>query len=398
MAAQNNFRPVAIVTDVHYRMSLALIRDLGQAGVAVITCERGSYQNDPASPALGSLSRHCSRHFWLPEDGYMQALLELCRGIGSEYQCKPALLPVGADTLGTVASHREEFDAVAGLLIPSSHQLDWMNDKARVGQLAGSLGVPVPGNFEIDPSGEFSHLPMPCVIKPLCGEKLGLAAAQRYVIAGTPQQAKAHYDRFTALSGQPPLVQTYLPGSGLGCSVLASEGKVLAAIAHRRMREYPVSGGPSSCCVSIDPAPFLPWVEKMVAHTGYSGLAMFEFKEDAAGKPHLLEVNPRIWGTFPLTRVCRSGMAVLWFTVSWNRGNPALPVPASSPVPGRKMIFCASDLMSAVGYARKGRIGKSLMAAADLLNPFVRDGLFEWRDPAPAMAYFRSLIQKEKHP
>lgn len=30
----------AIVTDVHYRMSLALIRDLAQAGVRVICCER----------------------------------------------------------------------------------------------------------------------------------------------------------------------------------------------------------------------------------------------------------------------------------------------------------------------------------------------------------------------
>ena len=29
---------IAIVTDVHYRMSLALIRDLGQAGVEVLTC------------------------------------------------------------------------------------------------------------------------------------------------------------------------------------------------------------------------------------------------------------------------------------------------------------------------------------------------------------------------
>ena len=31
---------VAIVTDVHYRMSLALIRDLGQAGVDVINLRR----------------------------------------------------------------------------------------------------------------------------------------------------------------------------------------------------------------------------------------------------------------------------------------------------------------------------------------------------------------------
>ena len=30
----------AVITDVHYRMSLALIRDLAQAGVRVVCCER----------------------------------------------------------------------------------------------------------------------------------------------------------------------------------------------------------------------------------------------------------------------------------------------------------------------------------------------------------------------
>ena len=48
---------IAIVTDVHYRMSLALIRDLGQAGVEVLTCERESCRTSRVSPALGAMSR-----------------------------------------------------------------------------------------------------------------------------------------------------------------------------------------------------------------------------------------------------------------------------------------------------------------------------------------------------
>ena len=59
---------IAIVTDVHYRMSLALIRDCSQAGAEVITCEWEGHRDNPASPALGSLSRYVSRHVWLPED------------------------------------------------------------------------------------------------------------------------------------------------------------------------------------------------------------------------------------------------------------------------------------------------------------------------------------------
>ena len=48
---------VAIVTDVHYRMSLALIRDLAQAGVEVITCEQDRCRDSRTSPALGALSQ-----------------------------------------------------------------------------------------------------------------------------------------------------------------------------------------------------------------------------------------------------------------------------------------------------------------------------------------------------
>ena len=69
----------AIVTDVHYRMSLALVRTLGEAGVEVITCERDGCRGSPAAPPLGALSRRAARHVWLSEEGYLDALLELCR-------------------------------------------------------------------------------------------------------------------------------------------------------------------------------------------------------------------------------------------------------------------------------------------------------------------------------
>lgn len=398
MAERSEFTPVAIVTDVHYRMSLALIRDLGEAGVSVITCEKAIHRDDPGAPALGSLSRHAARHVWLSGEDDVRSLLELCRQVGTEYGCKPALLPVGAGTLGLVSAHQAEFSAVAGTLIPDPQQLQLMNDKEQVAALAERLGVPTPGQLRIGSGEDLDGLPFPCVIKPRCGEKLGLAAAQRYVIVRNAEEARTHYDRFAELAGEEPLVQRYLAGGGLGCSVLALEGQILGAVAHRRIREYPVSGGPSSCCVCTDPAPYLGWVEKMTKQTGYSGLAMFEFKEDDQGKAHLLEVNPRIWGTFPLTRVSGSGLPMVWFVHAWNRGNPdrPLPVPPCAPRFGQKMIFCASDLMAAVGYAKRGKAAKALAAVGDLLNPAVRDGLLEWKDLRPAMAYFRSLVHKEK--
>ena len=392
---------VAIVTDVHYRMSLALIRDLAQAGVEVITCEQDRCRDSRTSPALGALSRYVSRHVWLPggTDG-LEALLSLCRETGLGRDCRPALLPAGAATLALIAENRERFEPLCGLCVPTAEQLDLLNSKPRLAALAARLGVPLPESMAPgeDLDRFLDRQGLPCVIKPACGEKLGLTAAARYAVASTREEARAAWERFSRLAGEPPVVQGYLPGRALGCSVLARSGQVMAAICHQRVREYPVSGGPSSCCQCVEREDIRTYAARLTAETGLTGLAMFEFKEDRDGAPRLLECNPRVWGTFPLTRVSGSGIPLLWCALAWNAGNPdnPAPLPALTPPRGRRMIFAASDLMAAAGYARRGSPGRALGALGDFLNPWVWDGLFEWGDMAPALAYFRSLLAKER--
>lgn len=392
---------VAIVTDVHYRMSLALIRDLAQAGVEVITCEQDRCRDSRTSPALGALSRYVSRHVWLPggTDG-LEALLSLCRETGLGRDCRPALLPAGAATLALIAENRERFEPLCGLCVPTAEQLDLLNSKPRLAALAARLGVPLPESMAPgeDLDRFLDRQGLPCVIKPACGEKLGLTAAARYAVASTREEARAAWERFSRLAGEPPVVQGYLPGRALGCSVLARSGQVMAAICHQRVREYPVSGGPSSCCQCVEREDIRAYAARLTAETDLTGLAMFEFKEDRDGAPRLLECNPRVWGTFPLTRVSGSGIPLLWCALAWNAGNPdnPAPLPALTPPRGRRMIFAASDLMAAAGYARRGSPGRALGALGDFLNPWVRDGLFEWGDMLPALAYFRSLLAKER--
>ncbi len=124
---------------------------------------------------------------------------------------------------------------------------------------------------------------------------------------------------------------------------------------------------------------------------------MFEFKEDAAGAPHLLEVNPRVWGTYPLTRVSRSGFSLLCCALTWNTANAPVPLSPVAQPKHCKMIFATSDAMVAFGYLQRGKVGRAFSSLVDLLNPAVRDGVFEWRDRAPGFAYARSLLKKERH-
>lgn len=388
----------AVVTDVHYRMAPALIRSLGRAGLRVVCCER----EDVPAP-LGFRSKYSAQNVALPAEDWPEALRALCGELTQAEGERPALLPVGAATLALLAAQRERFDRVCGLCIPTPEQLDLLNSKAAVSALAQKLDVPVPLSF-VRQTGEevrdfAARLPLPCVVKPLCGEKLGLSAAQRYAIVKTPAQAEERFSHFRALAGEDPVVQEYLPGGALGCSVLCEEGEVRAALCHRRVREYPVSGGPSACCDRVDRPDLERHAARIAKELGFTGLAMFEFKEDAAGAPRLLEVNPRIWGTFPLTGVSGSGIPLLWCTLSWNRGNPEealVPLPESPPFRPCRMRFFPSDLMSAVGYVKRGEGKRALGAAADLFRPAVKDGLWEWGDPGPGLYYYASLLKRGK--
>lgn len=379
---------VAVVTDVHYRMSAALIRDLADAGVRVIACESNEFPQP-----LGFFSRSVTRTVVLPQQAPTDALYDLCRQIFEGVGEKPVLLPVGAKTLQAVAEQRARFDEVCGLCIPSAQQLSLLNDKSAVHRLAQSVGVRVPINYAPAEGQSISlfasKVPLPCVVKPLCGEKFDLTAADRYQIVRTPEALESAYAGFCALTGQAPLVQQYLPGGGLGCSVLAKDGNVLCAISHRRVREYPVSGGPSSCCKTEKNSLLLPLVEPLVKACGLTGLAMFEFKEDADGAPCLLECNPRIWGTFPLTRAAETNFSFSWYCCAAD-----LPIPAYQHPKSVRMVFYPSDLAAMLGYLRHGKLRQFFAGVGDFLRPGVKNGLYEKNDPAPSRQYRKSFRKR----
>lgn len=274
----------AIVTDAHYRMSVSLIRDLFDRGVRVAACEKASIE-----APVGFASRGTAQCIRLPDEEYEAALLALCREMLEIEGEKPVLLPVGAKTLAMVSRSRDAFSAVAGLCAATPSQLALFNDKAAVSALAKTLGVPVPESFERQPEEAdepfFSRVPLPCAVKPHCGENFGLTASQRYRICRTKNELIAAFRHFQTLTNEDPIVQEYLPGAAYGCSVLAKDGAVYRSLCHRRVREYPVSGGPSSCCESVSRSDLLAFSEALVQETGFTGPAMFEFKCAADGKP-----------------------------------------------------------------------------------------------------------------
>jgi predicted ATP-grasp superfamily ATP-dependent carboligase len=100
------------------------------------------------------------------------------------------------------------------------------------------------------------------------------------------------------------MIQECIPreGSGYGASFLFDEQSCLkAGFVHKRLREYPVTGGASTLRVSIRHDDIYDMARTLLEKIGWFGVAMVEFKIDPRdGLPKLMEINPRFWGSLSL--------------------------------------------------------------------------------------------------
>ena len=171
--------PPILLTDVKYRASLAAVQALGKAGYPVYTAQtEAELQGTP--PAFSSV--YAKGVFLVPgscyDVEYPARLAEICNSIRAEKEQVPVLFPIGAATLSQVAGHSEELASTARFLISPPEVLDRANDKRAVAELAQTLNIPIPEEFDC----REDRLPprFPVVVKPRCGESS--ACTQKNVI------------------------------------------------------------------------------------------------------------------------------------------------------------------------------------------------------------------------
>ena len=234
-------RPIAIVTDALWRKSVSAIRALGASGYSVFALGDGRL-------TTGFYSRYTSRRFIGPvaaedPDGFGETLGRAIEATGGE---PAALLAMEDATCEWLLSHGGELAENIEWLLPPADSFALARDKARTFSLAEQLGIPAPRTYAPASVGELGDLvaanPMEeFVVKPRTG------SGSSGVVYGSDIRATS-LEKHWELHG-PLLLQERIPRDGVayGVSLLFDRaGRERAAFAHRRLREYPVSGGPST--------------------------------------------------------------------------------------------------------------------------------------------------------
>jgi len=307
------------ITDGHWRKSLAAVRALGKKGIKVTVGESTRL-------ATAAFSKYCHRAVVYPSPHHRPSefidffLNELSR---ASYQM---LLPMEDETLRLISRYHAEFSRLTYLPIASFEKLSFAQRKDKILQMAEKYGIPIPKTWYIDDISQINKLKnslsYPIVIKPKKSSgAVGISYCKQP--GDLMEQYLSVHQRFPY-----PLIQELIPqeGPGYGASFLLDErGRVKASFVHKRLREYPVTGGASTLRESVKRDDIRDMAQVLLNALNWFGVGMVEFKVDPRDNiPKLMEINPRFWGSLSLA--VQAGVNFPYLLYRMSRGESFKPV------------------------------------------------------------------------
>ncbi len=371
-----------LVTDGHWRKTLAVVRSLGRKGAHVTVGERTLLNTS-------FFSKYCSRRIVYPSprrcpDQFIEFILKEIKE--NHYDC---LFPMEEETLLLLARHQDEISKYTYLLTPAAKKIEFVRDKRNLIEFAETHGIPTPKtlyaapNLTLPPWGEGEGF----VIKPrISSGSFGIVyVKKREDLIPFYQKVHARYPF--------PLIQEWIPDGGgiFGLSALFDEGSnVKAAFVHKKLRMYPVQGGGSTLREGVQHPQVMELGLSLLKSLNWVGVGMVEFKVDPRDKiPKLMEVNPRFWGSLQLAIV--SGVDFPSLILKMARGETFEPI-LHYPVGQRCRWLLFGDILHFLNNPNRFHLRPSFFR---FFEPNTSYDIISREDPLPvlgAMATFFTFL------
>lgn len=271
-----------------------LVRPLVSAGIGCAVVSR------PGSPSLHS--RHAQLRLpWADFSGDAEALVEKLIDFAKAQQAPPVLFYEDDAQLLLISRFRDRLAPALRFVIAEATLVEDLVDKARFQDLAQRHGLLVPPARRFRPAAQNPdalELRFPIIVKPLTrlarwNDHAGLHKA---FAAENAAALRALWPQLVALDVE-LLAQELIPGAesqieSYHCYV-DHGGDTVAEFTGRKIRTYPVAFGHTTALEITDAADVRQQGRAIVERIGLTGVAKFDFKRDAGGALHLLEINPR---------------------------------------------------------------------------------------------------------
>jgi len=272
------------VTDGQFKHTLGAVRALSSEGVEVHAGATNRH-------ALSFYSRYIAKAFVYP-DPTTDAFLKEMERI-DELEDYDAILPVGDETWYSFVTGASEVLREKSPLPPTDAYLTACN-KTKSLAFARNVGISTPRTiFPDEPDEALARISYPAFVKPSFGSR------NTRIVRNSAEAAACR--NASSASGNPAVVQEQVRGEGCGFFALYNRGSLRTFFMHRRIREVPPIGGPSSAAQSFYSQRLLDLGSRLLGELSWHGVAMVETRRDRrTGEFTLLEINPKFWGSLAL--------------------------------------------------------------------------------------------------
>jgi predicted ATP-grasp superfamily ATP-dependent carboligase len=300
---------------------------------------------------------------------------------------RPVVFTDCDETLVELSAGRDRLTGAFRYLMPAHDLVLDLTDKGRFQRLAERLDLPVPAGRNVSPEREDPdglELEFPLVLKPVPFRNDRWRAA-----FGGGAKALRVDNRARLVDLWPLLASTGLDFMAQAMvagdethivsyhAYVDSDGEVAGEFTGRKIRTHPAEFGMSCALITTEDEPLARAGRELVARLGLVGPAKLDFKRDATGRPHLLEVNPRftLWA-HPGAVAGVNLPAIAWADLT---GAPRPRMRTARP--GVRWIKPRDDLAAARAS------GVPLMRWLPWAIRCESNQAFAWNDPAPAIRH-----------
>lgn len=303
-----------LVLDGHTRKALPFVRSLGKAGYEVILGSSKSFFSS-------RYSKYSSGYVKLPDpsksgfEKFIEVVLNYC-----SKNLVSVLIPLEEDSTMALIKFQDVLRSVSSFIVPSMRSFEIAIDKWKTYTFLSDIKIPVPKTALLSDfkHTDISSINFPIILKPRIGK--GSMGVKKFLskedfhdfLREFDQAEKSNYILQDLISKR---------WKGMGASYLYdNNGKCIAGFVHLRIREYPVSGGPSTLCVSVRNDLILNAGKRILDALNWKGFAMVEFKVDIENYNYVvLEINPRTWGSIVLPIFCGVDFPTLYVKACTNQ-------------------------------------------------------------------------------
>jgi len=402
-------RPRALVLGTEHPRAAAVVRSLGQAGIAVDVADH----YDPPT-AFWRSSRYIRNRHLLDEDP-KRAISALAK-IGE--QQAGVLIPTNDHYLIAVSQEHETLSDVFTVTVPPWSVLGPLMDKVEAGRLAREAGIEVPQYYkptnasELDRDlAELDFQERAYVLKIRMWDT-GAAdpeTLRRVRQAGTDAATvKARCEEILGQTGEYPLIEEVVTGGADRCigvsMVVDREHEPVLAYCVRRLKlqlysrgrfKHPYELGANAYCESAHDTEAIELAKRFVKQVHYTGAITVEFKRDAVDNTlKFIKADCRFVRATGLSTALGLDMPTALYEV-YSGSDVPRQRPQAYPT-GVNWLWLEAYAYSLWKNRHEVRLARELWNLAKRVPRVRAWAYFRWRDPLPSIVLALTVRRRLK--